>query len=321
MMSKISEESAPRSSRGVSLQSALIARRFYIDGRQKSEIADEFGISRFKVARLLDDAKASGIVRIYVDIASEADVELGERLALHYGLKRALVARVGEGNPESSDMMMATLAADYLMSAVSPHDVLGMSWGSSVARVLHHIHSLPPVDIVQLVGGVRSSDLDTNGTELVRRLSHISGGRAFPLMAPLLVDSPTIARALRDEAAVAQAMGRFTDLTVALVGIGSWSPQKSSLASELSEIDQEFLRNAGAVADVSAIILTREGKEIESPLSDRTLSISYSELAAVPTVVAVAGGAEKASAIRAALRSGLINVLVTDSAVAGELLT
>ncbi|MCW2703257.1 MAG: transcriptional regulator, DeoR family, partial [Blastococcus sp.] len=36
---------------------ASIARRYYLDGRSKVEIAEEFGLSRFKVARLLDAAR------------------------------------------------------------------------------------------------------------------------------------------------------------------------------------------------------------------------------------------------------------------------
>ena len=45
---------------------ASVARRYYLDGRSKIEIASEFGLSRFKVARLLDDARASGLVRIEI---------------------------------------------------------------------------------------------------------------------------------------------------------------------------------------------------------------------------------------------------------------
>ena len=41
------------------IRSAAIARRYYLDGRSKLEIAEEFGLSRFKVARLLDEARAS----------------------------------------------------------------------------------------------------------------------------------------------------------------------------------------------------------------------------------------------------------------------
>jgi DNA-binding transcriptional regulator LsrR (DeoR family) len=46
--------------------SALIARRYCLDGRSKIEIADEFGLSRFKVARLIDVARSSGLVRIEI---------------------------------------------------------------------------------------------------------------------------------------------------------------------------------------------------------------------------------------------------------------
>jgi DNA-binding transcriptional regulator LsrR (DeoR family) len=304
----------------ISLHAALVARRFYLDGLQKNDIADEFGVSRFKVARLLDEAKAAGIVRIYVDMPSDVDVELGERLASEYGLRHALVTRVPSESPQSADIMMASLAADYVMSSLSPDDVLGISWGTSVAQVVDEIDVLPAVDIVQMVGGVRSSALDTNGTELVRRLSHVGRGRAFPLMAPLLVDSATTATALRTEAAVSQAMNQFDRLTMALVGIGSWNPARSSLMSELTSVDREALVAAGAVADVSAVVLGASGEPVNSTVAARSLAISFEQLQAIPTVVAVAGGVDKTAAVKATLASGMVDVLVTDSVVATKIL-
>jgi len=315
-MAGMSQSSKKQARSGVSLQAALVARRFFLDGRQKSEIAEEFGISRFKVARLLDEAKAAGSVRIYVDMPTEADVELGDRLAERFSLRHAFVTRVPKDNPESAAGMMASLAADYVMSTVSTEDILGISWGASVARVIDEIDVLPAIAIVQMVGGVRSSALDTNGTELVRRLSNVSGGSAFPLMAPLLVDSRTTAEALRQEAAVSQAMNYFDRLSMALVGIGSWTPPRSSLISELSEGDRGLLLESGAVADIGAVVVDSDGKPVDSPISQRTLSISFQELSAIPTVVAVAGGVDKTVAVRAALASGLVDVLVTDSAIA-----
>src|SRR3569833_3068477 len=56
------------SRKGASLSEAMllatVARRFYVQGRSKLEIADEFGVSRFKVARMLDTARESGLVRV-----------------------------------------------------------------------------------------------------------------------------------------------------------------------------------------------------------------------------------------------------------------
>ena len=42
----------------------LGARRYYLDERSKVEIAEELGVSRFKIARLLEVARDSGLVRI-----------------------------------------------------------------------------------------------------------------------------------------------------------------------------------------------------------------------------------------------------------------
>ena len=47
--------------------SATVARRYYLEGASKSDIATELGLSRFKVARLLEGARASGIVRIELE--------------------------------------------------------------------------------------------------------------------------------------------------------------------------------------------------------------------------------------------------------------
>ena len=64
---------------------ASVARRYYLDGRSKVEIAEEFALSRFKVARLLDDARSSGLVRI--EIGHECPADLQEFLLDHFDLR------------------------------------------------------------------------------------------------------------------------------------------------------------------------------------------------------------------------------------------
>ncbi|MFO1417040.1 MAG: transcriptional regulator, partial [Methylotetracoccus sp.] len=73
------------------LQASLVARRFYFHQQTKSQIAGELGISRFKVARLIDMALAEGIVRIEINDQGDLNSELAERLRQVYGLKAALV--------------------------------------------------------------------------------------------------------------------------------------------------------------------------------------------------------------------------------------
>src|ERR687897_213523 len=70
---------------------AAVGRRYFLDGRSKVEIAEEFGFSRFKIARLIDAARESGLVRIEIRHQGEIDVDLSARLRDRYGLQHAVV--------------------------------------------------------------------------------------------------------------------------------------------------------------------------------------------------------------------------------------
>src|SRR2546428_7806759 len=47
---------------------ARVARQFYLEGVSKVDIADRLGISRFRVARLLDSAREAGVGRIQIGL-------------------------------------------------------------------------------------------------------------------------------------------------------------------------------------------------------------------------------------------------------------
>jgi DNA-binding transcriptional regulator LsrR (DeoR family) len=75
----------------------------------------------------------------------------------------------------------------------------------------------------------------------------------------------------------------------------------------------------GVVGDLLVHPLTERGTFPASALAGRAVAISIERLRAVPRVVAVAAGAAKARAIRGALRSGLVQILVTDVAAASAI--
>ena len=67
-------------------QRAVIARRYYLEGRTRVEIAEEFGLSRFKVARMLEEALESGMVEITIHDPGSIDVGLSTELQRRYSL-------------------------------------------------------------------------------------------------------------------------------------------------------------------------------------------------------------------------------------------
>src|SRR5246127_2428215 len=71
---------------------ARVARQFYLEGVSKIDIADRLGISRFRVARLLDSARETGMVRIEIGLpGGSLDAGLSAELCSAFGLKHAFV--------------------------------------------------------------------------------------------------------------------------------------------------------------------------------------------------------------------------------------
>lgn len=306
---------------GSLVEAARVARRYYLDNKQKNEIADELGLSRFKVARLLELARSEGIVQISIQLPTSDDLELADRLAERHGLRRAVVVRGDYADSESIAAAIGHSAAEYLAAILGPEDVLGMAWGASLTAMADAFRTQASgADVVQIVGGVRSIGHTLSGVEIVRRLALRTGGHAFPLHAPFVVGSAEMATDLRHEAALAEATERFERLTVAVFGVGAWEPPQSSLFNELPHHDRARLREAGIIADVCGIPLGADGKVVDEEMAQRVVGVTIDELRRVPETVAVAGGDLKADAIRACLRAGVISTLVTDAATAERLL-
>src|SRR3954454_1156061 len=75
---------------------ALVARRYYLDERFKVEIAGELGLSRFKIARLLETAGDTGLVRIEIGHPGLVDVDLAAQIMDRFGLRHAVVVDTPE---------------------------------------------------------------------------------------------------------------------------------------------------------------------------------------------------------------------------------
>jgi DNA-binding transcriptional regulator LsrR (DeoR family) len=299
----------------------LAARRYFIDGASKSEIAQELGISRFKVARLLDAARRDGIVRIEIGAPPEIDIKLSSELAARYGLRDALVVRPIDGPDEFRRAQLGRACAELLTQTLEANDVLGISWGRTLHSMVGHLTKLPGCTVVQIVGSVPTLELDVNSMELVRRVGDCAGGPVYPLPVPLLVESPEMAVALRGDPHIHKTIAMFDRLTKAVVGIGAWTASGSTVRAALPEGLAADLDAAGAVADICSTVLDSNGCQVRADgFPSRVIAISPDQLRAVPDVVAIAGGAAKATAILAALRSGLIHRLITDEEAARQLL-
>ena len=300
---------------------ASVARRHYVHGRSNVEIAEELGLSRFKVARLLEAARSNGLVRIEIRHEGAIDVELSGEVRDRFGLQHAVVVDTPAVDAEFLRRRLARSAADLLGEILTPHDVLGLTWARSVGVLARTLPRLPGNPVVQLTGVLPIRGSDDNAVDLVRDAARASGGPAYVFHVPFIVPDAPTARALRRQPEVARAFGLLPEVTRAVVGVGLWDPDESTLYDGADRQDHAVLHRRGVCAEIAGVFLTADGTTVSTGLTDRMIAVTEEQLRAIPEVIAIPYGDARTPAVRAALRSGIVHGLVTHTSLARALLT
>jgi DNA-binding transcriptional regulator LsrR (DeoR family) len=315
----------PRSKPDLRLLSK-ISKLYYESGLTQGEIVQRMQLSTATVSRLLQQARDEGIVRISVisppGVYSDLEVEMEKR----FGLQEAVIVDVPENaSSETITREVGTAAAAYLERNTHEGDHIGVSWGSTLDRM---VASLQPVrsgnlHVVQMIGGLGSPGSEVHATDLCQRMAHVLNSRLTLLPAPGIVDHQAAKTALLSDSHVAQAFEAMPNLTIAYVGIGSPTSLSTVMRDSaiLKPAELEDLLKKGAMGDIALRFFDSQGKAIDSNVDPRVLGISLAQLQRIPRVVGVAGGLPKTAAVLGALRGGLIHVLITDQHVARQILS
>lgn len=297
---------------------ARIARRFYLEDMSKTELAAAFRMSRFRVARLLEQARAEGIVKIEIEETGLVEEELSSRLAAHLRLDDCIVVPAGE-TEEDNRHRLARTAATYIATHTHSGDIVGFSWGRTLVALGEYLTALPPCTVVQVTGAV-GNDLAQSPVEVIRRIADRSSVNTVALFCPLFAASTTMANLLRDEPAIHRTMALYPQLALTVLSVGSWDPPITQLAGFFSPEDRAELTDRHARAEIAGIFVRDDGSLVDAAVVERRISVSVTELLGTPRVLAVAGSLEKVGALAAVARSGLVSALVTDDQAATALL-
>lgn len=302
---------------------AHISELYYQNGLNQSDIAKLLGLSRSMISRLLIEARERGIVefRIHRPIFTNPDLE--RELVVRFGLQTARVLDVEHLPYPELLRQLGKLAASELVMHLQDRMTVATAWGMTIWELVQALpyQAYPNLRVVQCVGALgNQQSCDT--PLVVQRMAQALGAQYFLLHAPLIVESEAVCAQLLQQRMIWETleMARHADLLV--VGIGSVEPEVSSLkrAGYLSEAELVKLARDGAVGDICGRYLDLAGQPIPTPFDGCLVGITLEDIRRIPCVFAVAGGAAKGKAILAALRSGLLHILVTDKGAALEVL-
>ena len=187
---------------------------YYMEDNTQAQIAEVMGISRAKVIRLLEEARAQGIVQFSFRKNDSQRVSAEQLLIDRFGLKDAFVVPTPLDS-STINQSIAQSAAHYVSDHLREDGYLNIGYGDTVSRMLGFLakNREESLNVVSLTGGV-SYYLPTVGTTAYSM-------RLFLTPSPLVVSSRQVRDALLDEKSLqdVSTMTEYADMSV--VGIGA----------------------------------------------------------------------------------------------------
>ena len=203
--------------------------------------------------------------------------------------------------------------------------VLGVSYGRSIAATIRHLPPARPLDliVVQLLGALGSDNPLIEGANLARNLAAKFGASYRYLYAPLVVEDPRTRdlhrRRNRSSRTCSRWAARPTSRWSGSARSATRRPASSSAATYRAPTSHACAASA-ASATCAPSSSTPTASLLDTDLNRRSISIGLDGLESIDLVVAAAGGRQKAPAILGALRSGHVDVLISDDEAIEEVL-
>ena len=304
---------------------ARVAQMYHIEGKRQAEIARHLSISQATVSRMLKRAQEEGIVRTTIVAPLGMHTELEAGLRDSFNLPEAIVVECSEDLEGAVMARIGEAAAHYFEATLQTEEVIGVSsWSETILKMVDNVHPMKSGKakyVVQTLGGMGNPAVQVHATQLTTRLASLTGGEPRLLSAPGVAQSREAKLVLVSDPYVRETTDLFRKVTLSIVGIGAVEPSRMLVRSGnvFSESELAEVAEAGGVGDISLRFFDRDGRPVKTPLDERVIGMPMEELANVDRVIALAGGEAKTEAIRGALKTGAVDVLITDKFTAERL--
>ena len=295
---------------------------YYVARRTQDEIARELGVSRQKAQRLVSLAASAGLVKVRLDHPIAHCMDLAAALRGRWDLGVCEVAPSTEGAPHLLAGVAAAAAAELerVLADDEPR-IVALGTGRALTAAAEQVERThrPHHRVVSLLGNMMA-DGSASPFNATARLAERTGARHYPMALPVFAATSEEVATLHAQPPVAGTLRLCARADIAFVGVGGIGPD-APLAVDgfVAPREVETLIARGAVGEITSWVFDAAGDLLPGRPNDRVAGAPVLRDPPRPTV-AVAIGAEKVAAIRAALTGRLVNGLATDERTAEALL-
>jgi DNA-binding transcriptional regulator LsrR (DeoR family) len=294
---------------------------YYKEGLTQDQVAQELGLARTRVLRMLAAARVDGTVQIRVLSKHSHCVSLERELERKFKIDRAIVVPMPQ-NPEMVPEIIGTVLGEYLTDILTADMTIGLGWGKTLSSCLPSIpqQQHTGVSVVSLLGGLTKVS-KFNPSEFAWRLGDRLSAESYLIAAPVYAPDERTREALLTHPGIREVFRRSENLDVAIVSVGDMSPTSTFTSYGLLDKEEMMsLQRAGAIGDILCHFINSDGEIVDHDVNRRVVSVDPRSLRSARKIVLASGGWHKVEVFRAAMKLLLPHVILTDEQVAERLL-
>ncbi len=304
---------------------------YYEDDMRQQEVSDYLGISRATVSRMLQKGKESGIVRVEVINPVQFSYnKLEKALERKYGLKEVIVVESSALDTKTESVSrMYERAALYLSQFFKDGDWIGVTMGHTLHNIVKTNRAFEKdkkLMFVPIVGGIGQSTIDkvdVQSNRIAQEFSRKFGGTYTQFLSPAVFSEQKAMEYFLKEKSISYIFDDFQKLDTLIMGIGIPQRVESTLVRAgyiTGENPEKFARD-GMAGDIALHFFDEDGAtEKFRAFNDRVAGMPLEMMKKVRNRIGIAGGENRAEAIRGAIKGGFINMLITNIDAAEKLL-
>lgn len=303
-----------------------VAYDYYVNKKLQREIAKELNVSRVQVSKYLSKAEEVGIVRIEVvrpQVDSTSLQDLRKRFKESFALQDVLISP-SYGNLKSLQDTLHSMAEEYIFSTFNETPMtVGLGWGSTIYSFVasEFSESRRSWRILPLTGGsTLISSKYFNINHIAHTFAEKLGASAQLVYLPLIVD-PSNEELMRESSDYKHISDMWSNLDLIICSVGYSIPRSPLFRQGL--IGEEYiekLKREQVVGDILTHYFDEKGEMVDLGVENSMINISVEQIASAKTKLIIAYGKDKIKSILGGMRSGLIDVLVTDAETAEKVL-
>ena len=304
---------------------------YYEDDMRQQEVSDYLGISRATVSRMLQKGKESGIVRVEVINPVQFSYnKLEKALERKYGLKEVIVVESSALDTKTESVSrMYERAALYLSQFFKDGDWIGVTMGHTLHNIVKTNRAFEKdkkLMFVPIVGGIgqsTSDKVDVQSNRIAQEFSRKFGGTYTQFLSPAVFSEQKAMEYFLKEKSISYIFDDFQKLDTLIMGIGIPQRVESTLvrAGYITGENLEKFARDGMAGDIALHFFDEDGAtEKFRAFNDRVAGMPLEMMKKVRNRIGIAGGENRAEAIRGAIKGGFINMLITNIDAAEKLL-